>query len=141
MPKKNGPRIHSHTRGTAAEVAPPAGEEGKERQRYVPPCAGYTSLFYGDEIDLRDEIDRDTREQLATSMCLKECDARFSCLEFALTNTPGKIGVWGGMTQGERRTFKIYLRKQGYKQIPTGAELRLAVNIYEGNDGTKEASG
>lgn len=138
MPKETRPNIRSHSRGEAAEVASNDGE-GSEKAKYVPPCDKLTDLFFGPELDLRDEVGREEREELAKSMCLQECEARFACLEFALTDKHGKIGVWGGMSQGERREFKIYLRRQGYRQLPRGKELRLAVNIFEGDDGSKES--
>lgn len=98
-----------------------------------------TDLFYGDEVDLRDEIGREEREEKAKKVCNTACNIRYACLEWALVNNQD-LGVQGGMSPGERREFKVYLRKQGFREIPHGAELRLNVNVYEGHDGTRPVS-
>lgn len=96
--------------------------------RPTPSCDGLTWIFYGDEEDLRHEGDRQEREDLARYIC-STCPYLFSCLEYALVNNE-KDGVWGGMSKGDRREFKSWLYKQGYKPLPTGAELSLNAKLW-----------
>lgn len=130
MPKQAGPRIRTRTGRASRQVRAEDGEARKE----APPCDNLGLIFYGDELDLRDEIGREEREAVAKAICIDSCPFRFSCLEYALLNNE-KHGVWGGMSPGDRREFKADLRRQGYKKLPTGSELRLNVNLWEGTDG------
>lgn len=134
MPSKARPHIPTIVGSTPAEVASEPGEGRKARK--IPPCDGMTDLFYGDEPDLRDEVGREEREEVAKTVCKEECVFRFSCLQYALLNNQSQ-GVWGGMSPGDRRNFKVWLRRQGYRELPSGAELRLNVNIWEGDDGAR----
>lgn len=74
------------------------------------PCVGATDLFYGAYEDLREEPleERVVREARAKQVC-ENCFMRLECLSFGLLNQ--ELGVWGGMTPGERREFKKSLKK------------------------------
>lgn len=99
------------------------------------PCEGSGALFFGPALDLRTELHREEREQAAKDVCIEECPYRFSCLEFALVHNE-KWGVWGGMATGDRRDFRVWLRKEGFDDIPEGDKLRFLINLYEGDDGS-----
>lgn len=62
-----------------------------------------TDLFFGDDSgpDARKEQGRRGRIKIAKSLCA-ECLVKDECLEFALRNNE-KFGIWGGMTERERR--------------------------------------
>lgn len=131
MPQKVGPRLPAHTGRAPAAMA---SETGK---RKPPPCDGLQDIFYGSETDLREEVGREEREEVARTICKEQCELRYACLRYALV-TNEKHGVWGGMSPGERREFKIYLYSQGFKgDIPTGKEFRAEVNIFDGDDGIR----
>lgn len=97
-----------------------------------PACKGATDLFYGPEVDLRDEPreEREKREEACREVC-RTCDLQLACLQKAL-NQHEMFGVWGGFSPGERREIKVYLRRQGYKELPTGKELMANIEIYMG---------
>lgn len=93
------------------------------------PCDGQQDLFFSDELDGRKEEEREARELLAVSLCAG-CTARIPCLELALVwNEPH--GVWGGMSEQERRNFRQHLREEGYgREIPTGVELQASLKSW-----------
>lgn len=79
------------------------------------PCSGLTDLFFGDELDGRDEKGRAERELLCEAVCWT-CPLRMECLHRAMLK--GEYwGVWGAMGEGERRSFKEYLKEQGFDDI------------------------
>jgi WhiB family redox-sensing transcriptional regulator len=43
--------------------------------------------------------------QIAKQVCLSFCDVRDECLAYALSNDE-RFGVWGGLTERERRKMK-----------------------------------
>jgi hypothetical protein len=97
-----------------------------------PPCAGLTKLFFGPDLDGRKERARIDRERECKEIC-KHCPFRIQCLERALVLEEPK-GVWGGMTEGERRKFRRWLKgRYGPVFIPTGNILRREVRNFEGH--------
>ncbi len=101
-------------------------------------CSGLTELYFGEELDLRDEIGREEREEVAKQICAT-CSLRIACLQYALQHNE-EFGIWGGMSQGDRRDFKIYLRKQGYKELPVGQELQANAILWTGSYGPRMRS-
>ena len=104
-----------------------------------PTCLNEWDLFYGEvqivdgeEVDDgRSEVDREEREELASSLC-HLCPYRIACLQKSLAEAED-YGVWGGMGEGERRQFKAHLRSEGYRknEVPTDLkELEASVNSF-----------
>ena len=99
------------------------------RELRPPPCYGLSEAFYGPETDGRREEGRKEREAFAVDVCMG-CDHRMLCLERALVLEEHR-GVWGGMTEGERRKFNRHLRAEGYTDgVPEGDELWSSLNAY-----------
>lgn len=69
-------------------VAPVLNEPGGTG----PACSGRTELFFADDPDVIAE---------AKALCW-DCPVRPDCLEAALAS-PALVGVWGGLTEQERR--------------------------------------
>ena len=67
-------------------------------------CREYDNiLFFGAE-DGESELERQTREAHAKTIC-NGCPVRQPCLEFAM-ETNQKYGIWGGYTDKERGSLK-----------------------------------
>jgi len=91
-------------------------------------CAGLTDLFYGPE-DGRTEAERSEREAQCKQVCAM-CPVVLECLERALV-LKQPYGVWGGMTEQERREFRAHLKDEGYgDDIPESMELWASVHSY-----------
>ena len=86
-------------------------------------------LFYGTELDGRNEAGRQEREEKAKEICFS-CEYRMPCLERAMV-LRDENGVWGGMTEGERREFRRHMAAEGYgKQVPEGDEFWATLNSF-----------
>lgn len=96
----------------------------------VPPCFHLTDLFYGPEGDGRSELHRKEREAQCKSICAT-CVFRVPCLERALVYQD-EFGVWGGMSEGDRKSFRRHLREEGYNdgEVPKGAELISSLRAW-----------
>lgn len=94
------------------------------------PCDGMTDVFFGPELDGRNEVGRKQRERFAKSVCFR-CPVRIACLRKSVANDD-PWGVWGGMAEGERRKFVIFLAEElGYGEVvPDGFEFRAAVRQF-----------
>ncbi|MDP9067862.1 MAG: WhiB family transcriptional regulator [Actinomycetota bacterium] len=67
-------------------------------------CREYDNiLFFGGD-DGESELERQTRESHAKSIC-RTCPVKEPCLEFAM-DTNQKYGIWGGYTDKERGSLK-----------------------------------
>lgn len=94
-----------------------------------PPCGSLTELFYSPEEDGRNETGRREREAQCKIICL-ECPYRMQCLWKALVGREA-FGVWGGMSEYERRSFRAHLRDEGYiDSIPHGLELQASLAAF-----------
>ena len=89
-----------------------------------------TDLFYGPAGDGRSETDRELREAYCKGICAT-CIYRVPCLEKALVYQETH-GVWGGMGEGDRKSFRRWLREEGYKEgeVPKGDELIASLRAY-----------
>jgi WhiB family transcriptional regulator, redox-sensing transcriptional regulator len=86
-------------------------------------CYGNTSLFFSpDESETRGE--RRAREAQAKSVC-QECQVRTECLERAL-EADEQFGIWGGMTERERRALKRAQRTATGTSAGSGRLLAMA---------------
>jgi WhiB family transcriptional regulator, redox-sensing transcriptional regulator len=75
-------------------------------------CLGHTELFFApDESESRAE--RKIREAEAKSVC-RACDMRSECLSEALKSEE-RFGIWGGLTERERRSARR-------AQLPFGSD-------------------
>jgi WhiB family redox-sensing transcriptional regulator len=89
----------------------------------TPNCRGEADIFFGEEIDGREEEGRSEREELAKALCMSGCPYRQRCLEEAMVLND-RYGVWGGMGEGERKKFRAWLQREGYEgEVPRGLEL------------------
>jgi len=95
----------------------------------LPACFGLTELFFGPNMDGRKERGRKEREQKAKLLCLEYCEHVMPCLERAMVLGEDE-GVWGGMTEAERRQFKEHMISEGYRQVPTGMEFWATLNSF-----------
>lgn len=96
-----------------------------EGRAELPPCHSLGDLFFGPCEDGRTELNRGSRERIAKAICFS-CPYRLQCLERAMVwGSLARWGVWGGMTEGERRSFRVHLDAEGYGQdeVPTGSEF------------------
>ena len=95
-----------------------------------PPCRTDPELFYSPVEDGRVEVAREEREALAGMLCAS-CPKRLDCLEQSLV-AGEYYGVWGGLSEGDRRKFLTHLREEGYsrREIPSGLELQAALNSW-----------
>ena len=66
-------------------------------------CRGRTHLFFSPD-DSETRADRRHREALAKQVC-QECAVRVTCLEEAFKSDE-RFGIWGGMTERERRAAR-----------------------------------
>lgn len=94
-----------------------------------PACAGMTEVYFGPNVDGRKEQGREVREQHARHICLEHCELTMRCLERAMV-VGEQEGVWGGMSEADRRKFQSHLRSEGYDTIPSGMEFWAALNSY-----------
>lgn len=102
-----------------------------------PNCRGLRHVFYGpfesgpgtysQEGDNND-IGRDFREMYAKSLCAV-CPLVEPCREFAIINQE-EWGVWGGLTEGERREFGKWCREWGYDPATRQPELDLLLDWF-----------
>ena len=101
----------------------------EERVQPIPECKDLGHIFYSPEPDGRNETGREDRENRAKAICFT-CPYRHRCLEKAMVWRE-KHGVWGGMSEAERRDFRQHLRNLGYgAEVPTGIDFRAAVGTY-----------
>lgn len=113
--------------------------DDEARRRLPPPCTGLSAMFFGPENDGRKEEGRREREEVAVSICMG-CEYRMPCLEKSIVLDEDK-GVWGGMTEGERRKFKRHLRDEGYiNEVPEGDEFWATLNAYYRRTDQQQAS-
>lgn len=101
----------------------------EERRSAAAPCSGLWDLFFGPDLDGRQEKGRSEREDKARRICLDDCKCRMDCLENALV-LGEEHGVWGGMSESERKKFREHLRAEGYTVIPQGDEFWAALNSF-----------
>lgn len=88
-----------------------------------------TELFFGPEDDGRNEVQRQEREDECAEVCFT-CPYRYMCLRKAVLYNE-KLGVWGGMGEGERRRFRAHLRREGYIfDVPDGVEFQAALSTF-----------
>jgi WhiB family transcriptional regulator, redox-sensing transcriptional regulator len=72
-------------------------------------CRGeVAALFFGPEGERRPE--RELREKAAKAVCAA-CPVRRQCLECALS-ADIRDGIWGGLTEDERRRERRYRRRR-----------------------------
>ena len=64
-------------------------------------CRGRQGLFFPPDDETETRIERRRREAKAKTICTG-CVVRLECLEEAMTQGE-RFGVWGGMTERERR--------------------------------------
>ena len=78
-------------------------------------CRGEdTSLFYAPN-EPESRQDREIRERKAKAIC-SACPVRIECLDYALRiNEPH--GIWGGLSEGERRTLIRQQRRDPTLQV------------------------
>lgn len=99
------------------------------RSPKAPACSSLTDLFYGHEDDGRNEVGRREREDACVRVCFT-CPYRLMCLRKALLYNE-KMGVWGGMGEGERRRFRAHLRREGYLfEVPDGTEFLASLAAF-----------
>lgn len=94
-----------------------------------------TPLFYSPEVDGRQEKGRKSREERCKTICAA-CVHRIPCLAKSLQRKE-YYGVWGGLTEGERRAFQDHLEELGYDldDPPTGVFLLAALQSFELREG------
>lgn len=101
-------------------------------------CANMTALFFSPEVDGRNEEGRVEREARARSICWTECQYRLICLSRAIRINEYH-GVWGGMSEHERRDFRKHWLAEGYEieDLPRygedTTELRTSVTMFYRN--------
>jgi WhiB family transcriptional regulator, redox-sensing transcriptional regulator len=119
--------MQSRTRSGIQSEETRQDHEVRNGKRPVPACASLEEIFYGPfesgpgsfakkENDHDPDADRAVREAKAKALC-NGCPYFQSCREFALINKE-EWGVWGGMTEGERREFRIWCNEWGWEAIP-----------------------
>lgn len=86
-----------------------------------PPCSEKPELFYSPTLDGREEPDRAGREAAAKALCFS-CKYRMRCLFLAMYFHE-RWGVWGGMSESERRDFWRHIKEEGYTEVPQGLEF------------------
>jgi WhiB family redox-sensing transcriptional regulator len=92
-------------------------------------CKGLGELFFSPEEDGRDEAGRRERETACKAVCAT-CDYVIPCAWQALVYNE-QFGVWGGMSEHERRQFRKHLRAEGYiDEVPHGAELAASLRSF-----------
>ena len=79
-------------------VSAPAPEQWRERAA----CLTYPAVVFFGVDDLESAAERRIREDEAKRICAR-CEVRAECLDYAL-DTREPYGVWGGLTESERRT-------------------------------------
>jgi hypothetical protein len=129
-----------HEGGARPNVRPgslSARHEGREQREGeantagpLAACSGSTEIFYGNEVDLRDEPpeERKAREQVCKEICAG-CAIRQPCLWWSIENLE-EYGVWGGVAFRERKRFRKWLAKQNYTKIPEGDALDEALEEF-----------
>lgn len=91
-------------------------------------CIGSGDTFYTPEVDAREEVNRDIRENMCRAICFT-CDLRIPCLMMAAINQEVH-GVWGGMTESERRRFFYHLQRSRWQKTRTELSFRAAVRSF-----------
>ena len=93
-------------------------------------CRGRTDLFFApDSTESRSE--RRVRETRAKEVCA-DCVVRTACLDEAL-NSREKFGIWGGLTERERRAASVRLRHASPQDIAGPGQLaRLPAVVAQG---------
>jgi WhiB family redox-sensing transcriptional regulator len=93
-------------------------------------CRGRTDLFFApDETESRRE--RRRREAQAKAVC-QECVVREACLSEALV-ADERFGIWGGLTERERRAAKRLQSDPSSKDIAGPGRLaRLPAVVVQG---------
>lgn len=132
VPERARPRVQ------ADEV--PAGAGRADRPKVA--CEGLdTRLFYGDEVDLRQEHPavKAEREAQAIAVC-ESCAVRWNCLTWALAQGE-EFGVFGGMTAAERKEFKKFFNRVSRRSRSGGNLPEMAtkwINRNRKSDGNEE---
>jgi hypothetical protein len=118
-----------HRRINEMELRPLAPDE------VVPdmPCKPHAHLFFGPEDDGRREVGRSEREDAARAICMT-CAVRLPCLQKAMAMQE-RFGVWGGMSEGERRQFRAWYQAEGYQHVPTGEHFLASLDAYYASKG------
>ncbi|CAN5548727.1 hypothetical protein BH24ACT26_BH24ACT26_07460 [soil metagenome] len=65
-------------------------------------CLAYPAVLFFGLDDSENPVERRSREEDAKRVCL-QCEVKRECLEYAL-GTREPYGIWGGLTEIERRT-------------------------------------
>lgn len=78
-------------------------------------CAGTSSdLFFG--LDGERAADKSRREAIATAFCREQCPVMFACRAWAIQSGQ-EAGVWGGLSEDERRTQKRRIARAKAKGV------------------------
>lgn len=127
------PRTFSSRAGHAAGLP-------EDEASVRPACFGLdVEVFYGPEVDLREENDEEKheRERKALAVC-EGCPVQTECLHWALTNHEN-WGIWGWMTAPERKLFRKYLnKKKGAGYVPAGSALQAHAHRWIAQHRDKE---
>jgi WhiB family redox-sensing transcriptional regulator len=93
-------------------------------------CRGRPDLFFApDDSETRSE--RRRREAAAKSVCAR-CPVRIDCLTDALTSDE-RFGIWGGLTERERRSLRRGNNKVSPQDIAGPGRLaRLPAVVVQG---------
>jgi WhiB family redox-sensing transcriptional regulator len=79
--------------------------DGRPRWVRKAACRGEDpGLFYSERGDI-------SGYRIARSIC-SGCAVRRECLDFALGSPSGKFGIWGGLSEAQRRTVRAARRKR-----------------------------
>lgn len=87
----------------------PGGAFSKKRGRY-------RGFIFKEKVWTETQDQREEREARCRALC-NSCPLLEPCREFALIEEI-EFGVWGGMSEGERRDFRIWCRRWGFEEIP-----------------------
>ena len=77
----------------------------------VAACRGKENLFFPPDDDQESRVERKAREAKAKSIC-GTCPVRAECLDEAMRSSE-RFGIWGGMTERERRSVVARARMAG----------------------------
>lgn len=93
-------------------------------------CRGRSRLFFAPDV-LESRVERRRREAQAKTIC-SACSVRSECLDEALRDGE-RFGIWGGMTERERRAFAARSNRQPPQDIADpGRPLRLPAVVVQG---------
>lgn len=91
-------------------------------------CKGMGEMFFSPVLDARTEENREIRETACKAICFT-CPLRLPCLEIAICQGED-LGVWGGMSEGERARFSAMLPETPWIKNPGAANFRRAVTKF-----------